>query len=143
MLRSNSDIKGIKIRNQEYLLSQFADDTVLCLDGEESSFRAAIDTLDNFSRISGLIINNDKTQIMWIGSRKNCNIKYMRDRNYTWDPGIIRILGINFSTNLDSLSEINYKNKLFEIEQLLTIWKIISVCSHCLYEKLIEIICLN
>ena len=123
LLRSNPDIKGIKVRNEEYLLSQFADDTVLCLDGEESSFKATVDTLDTFSKISGLIINNDKTQIMWIGSRKNCNTKYMRDRNYTWDPGIIRILGINFSTNLDSIFEINYKNKLSQIEQLFTVWR--------------------
>ena len=52
MLRSNSEIKGIKIKNEEYLLSQFADDTVLCLDGEESTFRAAINTLDKFSLIT-------------------------------------------------------------------------------------------
>ena len=123
MLRSNPEIKGITVREKEYLLSQFADDTVLCLDGEENSFKATINTLDIFSSISGLMINNDKTQIMWIGSRKNCNIKYMRDRNYTWDPGIIKILGINFSTNLENIFDINYNNKLNQIEHLLAKWK--------------------
>ena len=123
MLRTNPEIRGIDIRDKEYLLSQFADDTVLCLDGEENSFKAAINTLENFSSISGLKINNEKTQIMWIGSRKNSNMKYMRDRNYTWDPGIIKILGINFSTDLDSIFEINYKGKLTQIETLLRTWQ--------------------
>ena len=123
MLRNNPDIKGITVREKEYLLSQFADDTMLCLDGNEKSFRATIETLDKFSEISGLLINNEKTQILWIGSRMNSKLKFMRDRNYTWDPGIIRILGINFSTNLDTIFEINYRNKLKEIERLLTKWE--------------------
>ena len=123
MLRNNTEIRGIVIKNIEYLLSQFADDTVLCLDGEEDSFRATIETLDKFSLISGLVINNEKTQMLWIGSRRNSKRKYMRDRNFMWDPGIIKILGINFSTNLDSILDINFKDKLSQIETLLAKWK--------------------
>ena len=123
MLRCNQNIKGIKVNNTEYLLSQFADDTALSLDGSEEGFKATIETLDNFSNISGLIINNEKTQLMWIGSRKNCRIQYLRDRNFTWDPGIITILGIKFSPNLMDMVEINYNGKLTEIEKLLDIWK--------------------
>ena len=122
MLRRNKEIKGIKINNREYLLSQFADDTALCLDGSKTSFEATIDTLDKFSSMSGLVINNEKTQIMWFGSEKNSKKRYMRDRNFTWDPGIIKILGINFSIHLDQINEINYRGKINEIESLLNIW---------------------
>ena len=122
MIRRNPEIKGISINTKEYLLSQFADDTALCLDGSEASFEAAIKTLDTFSSMSGLIINNEKTQILWFGSEKNSRKKYMRDRNFIWDPGTVRILGINFSSNLESMYEINYRNKLVEIESLLRIW---------------------
>ena len=60
MFRKNNRIKGIKTRGNEILLSLFADDTTLFLDGSEESFQAAIQTLDSFSEISGLKINNEK-----------------------------------------------------------------------------------
>ena len=123
MLRSNRNIKGIKVQDKEYILSQFADDTALCLDGSEESFIATIETLDNFSALSGLLINNEKTQLLWLGSRKNSNIKYMRDRNFTWDPGIITLLGIKLSAELGDIININYQNKLAEVEQILMSWQ--------------------
>jgi hypothetical protein len=70
MIRQNDKIKGIKINAAELLLSQFADDTTLGLDGSERSFNEAIATLINFAKMSGLKMNNDKTQAVWIGSRK-------------------------------------------------------------------------
>ena len=60
MFRKNDRIKGIKIKGNETLLSLFADDTTLFLDGSEESFQEAIQTLDSFSEISGLKINNEK-----------------------------------------------------------------------------------
>ena len=38
MIRQKEQIKGMNIHNKEILLSQFADDTTLCLDGSEESF---------------------------------------------------------------------------------------------------------
>ena len=70
MFRKNNNIKGIKVRDNETLISLFADDTTLFLDGSKESFEEAIHILDNFSAISGLKINNDKTQIVWLGSKK-------------------------------------------------------------------------
>ena len=46
------------------LLSQFADDTSLCLDGSEESFREAINTLKQFCQTSGLNVNDEKTQVV-------------------------------------------------------------------------------
>ena len=43
--------KGIQIKDQEFLLSQFADDTTVCLDGSEESLRECIKTLKAFSLI--------------------------------------------------------------------------------------------
>ena len=57
-------IKGIKINEQDILLSQFADDTTLSLDGSEESLRECIETLTAFTLMSGLKMNNDKTQIV-------------------------------------------------------------------------------
>ena len=51
------------------LLSQFADDTTLCLDGSEESFKESIQTLKKSALFSGLKLNNDKTQVVWIVKR--------------------------------------------------------------------------
>jgi hypothetical protein len=105
------------------LLSQFADDTTLYLDGSERSFLETINVLTKFSQISGLKINLDKTQIIWIGSRKNCGIQYMRDKIFVWDPGTFKILGVKFSTDINSIVQMNYDDKLLAMRRILASWK--------------------
>lgn len=123
MIRSNKNIKGIKLKETEFLLSQFADDTTLALDGTEKSFTECIYLLDKFSLMSGLKINNDKTIAVWIGSRKNCDVQFLRDRNFCWDPGIFKVLGVKLSTNIKNINEINYDGKLLKIQKILKTWK--------------------
>ena len=123
MIRQNGKIKGIKVKEMETLLSQFADDTTLSLDGSEECFVEAIRTLDIFADISGLKINPDKTQIVWIGSTKNCGRRYLRDKNFCWDPGIFRVLGIKFSTTLENILELNLEGKIQEIKKVIGKWK--------------------
>ena len=124
MITNNKEIKGIKLNNKTNLLSQFADDTTLSLDGTEKSLAEAIKTITLFSRYSGLKINEGKTMIIWIGSRKGSNMRYLRDKNYVWDPGrSFRIVGIKFSTNINSISNINFENKLNEIRNIISKWK--------------------
>ena len=127
-LRENMNIKGLKIENKEAFLSQFADDTAIYLDGSKESFEACIENLSQFAQISGLTINYDKTVVIWLGNRKKCNVRYMRNRNFIWDPGgqdesIFKYLGIKFSTSIENIIKINYENKLEEIEKLLRIWQ--------------------
>ena len=123
MIRNNNLIKGIEIRGKENLLTQFADDTTLCLDGTERSFSEAINTIRKFADMSGLKMNSQKTQIIFIGSLKNSNVRYMRDENFVWNPGTWKILGILFSTDIDTVVEINYRNKFEDIKRILNKWK--------------------
>ena len=123
MIRKNSNIKGIRVKGREVLLSQFADDTSLFLDGSEKSLKEAMMMLDKFAEVSGLRVNHDKTQIIWIGSMKNSQQRYMRDSNFQWNPGVFKVLGIKFSTNISLISELNYADKLSEIRRILNRWK--------------------
>ena len=122
MIRENDRIKGIKIRDYDVLLNQFADDTSLCLDGSEESLEEAVRVLERFAGLSGLKMNMDKTQIIWIGSRKNSGIRFLRDKNFCWDPGIFKVLGVKFTTNIEQISNLNFENKIQEIKQLLASW---------------------
>merc|ERR1712240_566635 len=123
MFRKHGNIKGITLKEEETLLSLFADDTSIFLDGSDNSFRNTFQVLDMFSSMSGLKINNDKTQIVWIGSSINCGIKYMTDRNFIWDPGTFQILGITFSVNFNDIVDLNFGNKIDEVKRDISKWK--------------------
>jgi len=116
MICSNKNINGIRLGVKEMLLSQFADDTTLFLDGSERSFSEAIRTLKKFAAISGLHINCGKTQVVWIGSEINSPTRFLRDTNFCWDPGIFQILGLKFSTDTGRIPSINYENRLKRFE---------------------------
>ena len=60
--KANKDIKGIEIAGTEYLLSQFADDTTILLDGSEKSLNEALKILNKFAIASGLKLNSNKTR---------------------------------------------------------------------------------
>ena len=102
------------MKEKESLLSLLADDTTLYLDGSENSFKKAIHVLDLYAAFSGLKINNDKTQIIWIGNRRRCGAQFMSDRNFVWDPGSFKVLGLIFSTNLEEMIALNFKDELNE-----------------------------
>ena len=128
LIHENNKIKGIKINDETVCLSQFADDTALYLDGTKDSFDESIRVLKLFANISGLYMNYDKTVIVWLGSKKNCDDRYMRDMNFTWDPGgqndsKFKYLGIFFSTNTENIVKLNYDQKYSEIEKILKTWE--------------------
>ena len=122
LIRTNDKIKGIKVNNTDILLSQYADDTTLCLDGSEESLKEAIQVLNFFAHMSGLKMNNEKTQMVWIGSMKNSHVRFLRDQNFCWNPGIFKILGVKFSVDVDSIVGHNFEGKLEEVRQLLKKW---------------------
>ena len=120
LIRNNPNIKGVKIDHLEYKLSQFADDTTLVLDGSSNSLEGAINVLKFYAKISGLNVNVEKTKGVWIGSKINSEQKF---ENIDFSSKIFKVLGIKFSTDLDSIVKINYDEKIEEIRNLLNAWK--------------------
>ena len=84
-IRSNKNIKGIKINNTEIKLSQYADDTSAYLDGSQTSLEETFNELDIFANISGLKTNFDKTQVVWIGSKKYSTHSIKTRWKLSWD----------------------------------------------------------
>ena len=81
-----------------------------------------------FANLSGLTINYQKSVVIWLGSKKNNDERFLRDKNFTWDPGgpdntRFKYLGIWFSTNIELITQINLENKLTEISKICNIWK--------------------
>ena len=111
LFKANKDIKGIKIEGTEYLLSQFADDTTVLLDGTENSLNEALNILSKFAIASGLKLNSTKTRAVWIGSKKFSGETFNHRLKLDWNQTDFIILGIKFSCNLDTVVDINYSMK--------------------------------
>ena len=55
MVKFNMSVHGISIANKEFKLSQYANDTTIILDGTRDSLLAALNTIEIYGSMSGLI----------------------------------------------------------------------------------------
>ena len=77
-------MKGIFIKGNKIKISQYADDTTLILKGSEKSLTSALHDLELFSTISGLKLNNKKTEGLWIGSYTGRDDQLSPKKNLKW-----------------------------------------------------------
>ena len=70
-VRAEKNIRGIEIDGTETKLLQFGDDTASVL-SDLNSAKAFFNLLDDFEKVSGLKLNVEKTEAMWIRSFSNC-----------------------------------------------------------------------
>ena len=123
LVETCGSIKGLNI-NKEYLkIIQFADDTTIFLDGSETSLQSALNVLEIFGTYSGLKVNKEKTQIVWIGSKKGNTQKICQHANLKWEANTFRVLGITFSVNLNDMPSLNYDTITVEVERTLVPWR--------------------
>ncbi|MCU7951730.1 MAG: reverse transcriptase family protein, partial [gamma proteobacterium symbiont of Bathyaustriella thionipta] len=121
-IRKNKKIKGIHINNIEFKISQYADDTSAILDGTETSLNQTLEEILTFSRISGLNINLDKTQLVWIGSEKFSTRSIKTKWKLLWGNTKFKLLGIHFNSDLEKMIKDNYTPKMIQMEKVLKQW---------------------
>ena len=76
-IKFNPNIKGIKINDSEFLISQYADDSTLALGDDVLSLKSALKCIENFGQCSGLRANFTKTQAVWIGGKRGCGDEFL------------------------------------------------------------------
>ena len=121
MLRKKESVKGIHINNKLFLLSQYADDTQIYLDGSESSLRSTLNILHKFYEMSGLKINKENPKALWIGSMSMSGLKLCQAFRLDWDQGSIKIIGVIFTSETFDIWDRNSKLLLNKVENLLSI----------------------
>ena len=115
---NSQNITGIKIGTKIYKIGQYADDTFILLDGQHNSLREVMDTMQKFSKCSGLKINMDKTNAIWLGSKAGCEDKLCEDLNLTWTDSFT-LLGLHFEAKLTNMTETNFVAKIGKVENIL------------------------
>ena len=120
-LKQNSTINTLSLPNctdKLNLLSQFADDLCLFLETEIDALNS-LDEILLFGRVSGLKLNIEKTEAMWLGPMADSDYKPL---NLKW-VSITKYLGIFVGTNMSICDEKNWENKLEKFQKLLDVWK--------------------
>ena len=125
-IRQCPDIKGISIPsvygNVSVKIQLYADDNTL-FPRDSDDIHCMLGIVNAFSLFSGLYLNLDKTEGMWIGSSRTSmatigGLKWKLGRN------VVKILGIYFS-NYDRASnlEINWKKKIDSMITKIKCWE--------------------
>lgn len=74
-----------------------------------------------YAKISGLEINVDKTKAVWIGALKNNQHAICEDLGIKFENKF-KLLGVDFSTDLNTIVDTNYASKIEEIKRLFSVW---------------------
>ena len=123
LIKNNKNIEGVVINDKEMKISLYADDVSLILNGSEKSLRESLRTLNRFSEISGLYINYEKTEVIWIGCKKFCTESLCHDYSLEWGKSNFKLLGVKFDVNLKKMIDLNYDSKLISMKNISNNWK--------------------
>ncbi len=117
-LKLDQNIKGIQIGDTNVKLLQYADDTSGLLADIESA-KAFLKTVEKFGSFSGLKMNIEKTEGMWLGSVRENNKTPL---GISWPKRPLRILGVYASYDSDECDKMNFGEKLKKASGLLQLW---------------------
>lgn len=81
---------------------------------------SALNETEIFGSLSGLMLNRNKTQGVWVGKLKNCKDKI---EGIKWDNKPIKALGIYFGHDIDKCNELNWEGKINQMKILLIYWE--------------------
>ena len=124
-IRDCTDIKGLRHWDAlndaalEATISLYADGITLFLENEQDMFYA-LSIIEDFSLISGLKINKNKSEAMWLGSKKHCRQSFF---NFVWKKKI-KFIGLFFCNDKCASSvEENWTDKINIIKRLIATWE--------------------
>ena len=118
-VRQNDHIHGIRVNNLELKIVQYADDTTAILKDLDSITRFTSLTKD-FQAVSGLKLNESKTEAMWLGPNEPT---FKLPGKMKWNKEPIKVLGIYLSCDSSKMIETNFSIRIKAIKISLHMWK--------------------
>ena len=123
MIKGNNKISGLKIFNNNYLYTAYADDTTFFLK-DLSSIRELLSVFNYFSTFSGLKPNISKCEVAGIDILKGVKVATCGFQCINLTKNAIKILGMYFSYERNIQLENNFKKIISKIENVLKIWRL-------------------
>ena len=125
-IRENKNIRGLKLPNEDtenttLKILSYADDMTLFANKKDDVIKMLAD-VEKFGLISGLKLNRNKSNGMWLGADITSKEK-PGDINWVENGQLVKILGIHFSANKEaSLIDKNWVDKIQKIKSLIKQW---------------------
>ena len=120
-IRENSD-DGLHInvngKIKTISISQLADDTTLFLK-DEQAIKNCLEKVELFGNASGLKLNKQKTEGLWLGHHVNRNDSFA---DINWNKTCIKALGVYFAYDSKEAEIKIWNDKLNSIKKILHIW---------------------
>ena len=120
-LRSDENIKGITIENNELKLTAYADDASYFMK-DKMSAKNLLDTIKRFSKTSGLEVNRSKSECLLLTFETNLN-EYRE--SFLGIPIVenVKILGHYYGKSKLVCNFQNFYSKLEKMSKIFNIWK--------------------
>ena len=125
-LRSNKNIEGIPVDGAFILISQYADDTTVFVEDEQSA-EEVFRTLELFKEVSGLSLNKSKCEGRWLGTLKHCRLKPF---SILWPEKLTCALGVHFSYNQEQTNRLNFDDNIEKLDKTLNTERAYKRLSH-------------
>ena len=124
MIRSNVNIKGLNIFENEIKYIACADDTTLFL-RDLRSFFELLSLFQIFESWSSLKLNLNKSELCGIGIKKGVNLAFCGCKVVNLGKETVKILGAHFSYNMSLVDSRNFVETISKMEEIsvnLVIW---------------------
>lgn len=119
-VRQEKDIEGMVINKaKEIKLLQYADDTSGILKDLKSA-KHFLKIVKEFGQYSGLLLNTEKTEGMWLGSNHTNKTKPL---GISWPDRALKVLGVHFSYNQEECEKLNFIDKMDKVRRILNMWQ--------------------
>ena len=100
-------------------LSQYADDTVLILDGSRESLLSSLSMLDDFSKVFGLRSNDKKKKAVWIGASIGNDEILLSGKKIEFPKDRVKSPGVWVPIEPELSASLNYNEKLEKVKEIL------------------------
>ena len=113
-LRTNKNINGISVPKKQILLTQYADDTTIIVKAVQVT-KETFRIIHLLSEVSGLILNKNKCERMWLGSIKRRGTQLC---DISWPKRPITAQGArSVSYDQEQNDNRNFHEKLMQLEK--------------------------
>lgn len=124
-IRHNENIKGVVQDSEEHKMFLYADDILLLIRDPSTSVPEVLSTIEHFSRLSGYLINWQKSEAMPVS--KNCFQTHLSQFQFRWTPVGMKYLGIKLSPELNNIISINIEPLLHNLKNNIDKWKLLNI----------------
>lgn len=107
-VRNDNEISGFQIGHNNVKLTQYVDDLTIMVSNMKSAEKVFY-VFNKFEKVSGLKINETKTEGLWLGRNKNSVDKPFKIK---WPKGPIKALGVYYSYNTQAAVKANFDIKI-------------------------------